>query len=118
MKKRILPKDREMISEALDIVMNTEDDEAAIAFLRDTLDDDYPDLDLGSMNLHEALDILQIGEDVPGKPGTPGKPIDATIDINKAFAELMELKERRAKQAKKTKKTRKTKKTKKTKKAR
>lgn len=59
--KKITPKSKEMIEEASDIIRNAEDDEAAIAFLKDTLEDDYPDLDLGRMNLHEAIDVLSNG---------------------------------------------------------
>lgn len=49
---------KEEVREAVDIIKNTEDDEAAIAFLQDTLTDDFPDLDLGRMDLHEAIEIL------------------------------------------------------------
>lgn len=49
-------KSKEVIDEARDIVLNTEDDEAAIQFLRETLGDDYPDLDIN--DLHAASEIL------------------------------------------------------------
>lgn len=61
-RKRLVPKSREIIKEAVDIIKNTENDEAAISFLRDTLEDDYPNLDLGRMNLHEAVNSLNVKE--------------------------------------------------------
>lgn len=63
MGNRINPNSKEMIKEALDIIKNTEDDEAAVAFLSDTLSDNFPDLDLGRMDLHEAIEVLG-GEEV------------------------------------------------------
>ena len=56
--KRLKPKSKEYIQEAVDIIMNTEDDDAALAFLKDTLEDDFPDLELGTMDLHEAIKVL------------------------------------------------------------
>lgn len=58
MSRRIKPKSRESIQEAVDIIANSHDDESAIDFLRDTLEDDFPDLDLGRMDLHEAIGVL------------------------------------------------------------
>lgn len=60
---RLKPKSKELIKEAADIVINSDSDEAAIQFLRETLDDDFPDLELGSMNLHEAIKVLGTDED-------------------------------------------------------
>lgn len=57
--KKIQPKSKEMIREAADIIINSDDDAAAIGFLRDTLDDDFPDLELGSMDLHDAIKVLE-----------------------------------------------------------
>lgn len=57
-KKKFQMKSKDVIREATDIVVNTEDDKAAIGFLRETLPDDYPDMDLTQMNLHEATDLL------------------------------------------------------------
>lgn len=56
--KKIQPKSKEMIREAADIIINSDDDAAAVGFLRDTLDDDFPDLELGSMDLHDAIKVL------------------------------------------------------------
>lgn len=61
--RRLKPKSKELIEEAADIVINSESDEAAIQFLRETLDDDFPDLELGSMDLHEAIKVLGADED-------------------------------------------------------
>lgn len=63
MDRKLTPKSREYIQEAVDIIRNTEDDEAAIAFLKETLEDDYPDLDLGRMDLHEAIAVLGGGKE-------------------------------------------------------
>lgn len=60
---RLKPKSKELIKEAADIVINSDSDEAAIQFLRETLDDDFPDLELGSMDLHEAIKVLGTDED-------------------------------------------------------
>lgn len=60
---RLKPKSKELIREAADIVINSDNDEAAIQFLRETLDDDFPDLELGSMDLHEAIKVLGTDDD-------------------------------------------------------
>lgn len=60
---RLKPKSKELIKEAADIVINSDNDEAAIQFLRETLDDDFPDLELGSMDLHEAIKVLGTDDD-------------------------------------------------------
>lgn len=60
---RLKPKSKELVKEAADIVINSDDDEAAVQFLRETLDDDFPDLELGSMDLHEATKVLGTSED-------------------------------------------------------
>lgn len=57
-KGRLKPKSKEYIQEAVDIVMNTENDDAALSFLKETLDNDFPDLELGKMDLHEAIKVL------------------------------------------------------------
>lgn len=58
-------KTKEQLKEIADIVKNSETDEAALAFLQETLEDDFPDLDLGKMDLHEASKVL--GGDEPEK---------------------------------------------------
>lgn len=58
MKKRMKSKSREKMLEIADIVKNSETDEAALEFLKDALEDDFPDLDLGRMDLHEASEVL------------------------------------------------------------
>lgn len=58
---------KEAIKEAVDIIRNTEDDEAAMIFLRETLGDNYPELDLGRMDLHEAIEVLGGGEENPSQ---------------------------------------------------
>lgn len=57
-RKKFQAKSKEVIREATDIVANTEDDKAAIGFLRETLSDDFPEMDLTKMDLHEATDFL------------------------------------------------------------
>lgn len=59
-RKEFKRKSREVVREATDIVLNTESDEAAVDFLRDTLGDDFSHMELGSMNLHEAIEVLGI----------------------------------------------------------
>ena len=81
MSKVFKPKSKEMIKEAADIVRNSQDDESAIEFLRDTLDDDFPDMELGSMDLHEAIKVLG-GEKVAGDK-------DAIRNLNKALSDFM-----------------------------
>jgi hypothetical protein len=82
MDKKIKPKSRKMIQEAVDIIRNAEDDEAALAFLQDTLVDDYPDLDLGRMDLHEAIEILNKRENNSGDK----RKIE---DLNKSLADFL-----------------------------
>ncbi len=82
MDKKIKPKSREMIQEAVDIIRNAEDDEAALAFLQDTLVDDYPDLDLGRMDLHEAIEILNKEKDNSGDKSK-------IEDLNKSLADFL-----------------------------
>lgn len=57
-KRRIKPKSKAYIKETTDIIENTHDDDLALQFLKDSLDDDYPDMDLASMDLHEAIKVL------------------------------------------------------------
>lgn len=80
-KMRLKPKSREMIKEAADIVRNSEDDGAAIAFLQQTLDDDFPDLELGSMDLHEAIKVLGKDEQVGDRK--------ALENLNQALGDFM-----------------------------
>ena len=49
-KRRIKPKSKAYIKETTDIIENTHDDDLALQFLKDSLDDDYPDMDLASMD--------------------------------------------------------------------
>lgn len=81
MKKKIVPKSKSVVKEAADIVINSDDDSAAIEFLRDTLEDDFPDLDLGRMDLHEAIQVLG-GDEVTPKKKDKAKGFD---NINKAL---------------------------------
>lgn len=80
-KQRFKPKSREMIREAADIVRNSQDDDAAIEFLRDTLDDDFPDMELGTMDLHEAIKVLD-GEEAAGDK-------EAIRNLNEALGDFM-----------------------------
>ena len=57
-KKKIVPKSKDYIEDISDIILNAESDDAAIAFLQDSIIDDFPDLELGSMDLHEASKVL------------------------------------------------------------
>lgn len=98
-KSGIQPKSKELIKEAVDIVRNTEDDDAAIAFLKDTLTDDYPDLDLGRMNLHEAIAIL----DSP-KTKKKTKNMEVIEDLNKSLGKFIDAQEEKLNKVKSKKK--------------
>lgn len=103
MKRKLNPKPKEMIQDAVDIVLNTEDDKAAVAFLKDTLVDDYPDLDLGSMDLHEASKVLD-------KEGEHNETVNPE-DLLKAVEEFMKSRDNKENTKKKrNKRTRKKKK--------
>lgn len=106
-KKKFQLKSKEYIKETTDIIQNTEDDEAALAFLKDTLIDDYPDLDLGKMDLHEAIDVL----DKRKKKSASKKLVE---DLNKSLGDFIENQESKMKTRKKVKKV--VKKTKRTRK--
>lgn len=77
------PKSKQVIKEATDIVLNTETDDAAIDFLRDTLEDDFPDLDLGRMDLHKAIEVLGKNEN---KKTSNMKNIE---NLNKTLSKFM-----------------------------
>lgn len=97
MMSRIKPKSKESIKEAVDIVLNTQDDDSAIEFLRDTLEDDFPDLDLGSMDLHEAIKNIGAEEE------KYGGNVEKAGNLSQALSEFMKSK----KKEKSTKRTRK-----------
>lgn len=80
--KKIQPKSKEMIREAADIIINSDDDSAAVGFLRDTLDDDFPDLELGSMNLHDAIKVLDGSQETSSRK----KGVE---NLNRAFESFM-----------------------------
>ena len=100
MKKKIVPKDKEMIAEVVDIVRNTEDDAAAIEFLRDTLEDDFPDLELGSMDLHEAIKVL--GGNEKAKKKSIGR--QAAENLNDSLGEFLSTQQKKTKRKRKSKK--------------
>lgn len=86
-KNRIKPKDKDVVREAADIVRNSESDELALAFLQDTLEDDFPDLDLARMDLHEA--IKGLGGKQEGKPPKGSKSV--IEDLNKSLGDFIEI---------------------------
>lgn len=86
-KGKLKPKSRELVQEAADIVRNSEDDQAAISFLQDTLEDDYPDMELGSMDLHEAIKTLGFGEEKGKVTGAGNR--DAIENLSKALGSFM-----------------------------
>ena len=105
--KTIKPKSKEMIKEATDIVQNTESDESAISFLKETLDDDFPDLDLGRMDLHEAIEVLGKKENKKDNKKGNMKTIE---NLNKSLGNFIDKVENQAnvkKKARKRKKRRK-----------
>lgn len=100
MKKKVVPKDKEMIAEVVDIVRNTEDDAAAIEFLRDTLEDDFPDLELGSMDLHEAIKVL--GGNEKTKKKSVGR--QAAENLNDSLGEFLSTQQKKTERKRKPKK--------------
>lgn len=104
-RRKVQPKSKEYVRETLDIVQNTEDDEAALDFLKTTLDDDYPDLDLGSMDLHEAIKTLD-----PEKEKSKGR--QTLEDLNNSLTQFIasQEKEKKKKSKKKTRKRKRRKK--------
>ena len=101
--KTIKPKSKEMIKEAVDIIHNTEDDEAAISFLKETLIDDFPDLDLGRMDLHEAIEVLGKKEDKKDKTKGNMKTIE---NLNKSLGDFIDKVENQTKKSTKKRKKR------------
>jgi len=98
----------QMIKEADDIIRNTLDDENAVAFMQETWIDDFPDLDLGRMDLHEAVDELE--HKLTKKKLNTGQK--AIYDLNRSLDKFIEKHDKaRAKaDAKRRKQKRKTKK--------
>lgn len=60
---RLKTKPIEKMKELADIVKNSETDEIALEFLKDSWEDDFPDLDLGRENLHLASEVLNKDRD-------------------------------------------------------
>lgn len=81
MKNRIKPKSKKMVNEAVDIILNTDDDSSAVSFLQDTLEDDFPDLDLGKMDLHEAIGVLGGDEPEEKKKKTGFENINKALEM-------------------------------------
>lgn len=102
-KTKFKHKSKDMIDEALDIVKNTEDDDSAIKFLRETLNDDFPDLDLGRMDLHEAIEKLNYKEDKENKSHSQ-KVIE---DLNKSLGDFLDIQEKKLNAVKKKQETKK-----------
>lgn len=99
-KEKFKYKTKEQLKEIADIVKNSETDEAALAFLQDTLEDDFPELDLGKMDLHEASKVL--GESEPKKK-TKGSLIE---NLNASLGEFIDKQEENYNKRKKTKRKR------------
>lgn len=116
MKKKVQAKDKAFIKDAEDIILNDIEDETALKHLSEIWIDDFPELDLGTMDLHEAIETI-------GENKKKSKAIKTIEDLNKSLGEFIEMQEKKAKKAekakagKKTKSTKKAKSTKKTKKS-
>lgn len=89
-------KSKDIIKEATDIVLNTEDDNAAIAFLKDTLEDDFPGMDLGRMDLHKAIEVLDTGKN-------KSKNMKVIEDLNKSLGKFINKAESKSKKVVKKK---------------
>ena len=59
-KKKITARSKEVVNEAKDIIINSETNEDVVNFLRETLEDDFPELDISKTSLHEATDLLSV----------------------------------------------------------
>jgi len=96
-KKKIVPKSKEYIEDISDIILNAESDDAAIAFLKDSIIDDFPDLDLGSMDLHEASKVLS---DTNRK-----KRKGPVVGLNEALGKFIEDQQRKKNEREKAKRS-------------
>lgn len=106
---KIKTKSKAVISEAVDIIKNSENDKDAIAFLRDTLEDDFPDMDLGRMDLHQAIDELDFSLERRKK----SKSVRAIEDLNKSLGDFLDKQEKKVNEIKKKASAKKKKSTKK-----
>lgn len=61
-RRTVLPRSKKVVKEASDIILNTEDDKDAVHYLRETLTDDFPEIDISKMSLHEASEVLNDGQ--------------------------------------------------------
>ena len=104
-KKRFSPKSKAYIRETSDIVNNTENDQDALEFLKDTLEDDFPELELGSIDLHEAIKVLGAEEKKSGSK-------QVVEDLNRSLTSFIDSQSKpKTKSKVKSKKRRKKKKT-------
>lgn len=101
-RRRLEPKSKEFMKEVSDIVKNAENDEAALAFLQDTLDDDFPGMELGSMNLHEATKVLGGSEPEPIKT----EKLNVVENLNKSLGDFIDKQESNHRKRQSSKKAR------------
>lgn len=105
-KKKFEFKNKDIINEALDIVENTEDDNQAMIFLKETVGDDYPDLDLGRMDLHEAI------KELSGKQSMVKSKSNSNMfeDLNASLGDFINVQEKNIAKIKKMSKKKRVKK--------
>ena len=90
MSKKIKAKPKKVIKEAEDIILTSIDDKTAIRYLKEIIEDDFPDLDLGRMNLHEALSALDEKE-LKNK----NKDLSVRENLNNALSSFIDTQETR-----------------------
>ena len=90
MSKKIKAKPKKVIKEAEDIILTSIDDKTAIRYLKEIIEDDFPDLDLGRMNLHEALSALDEKE-LKNK----NKDLSVRENLNNALGSFIDTQETR-----------------------
>lgn len=90
MSKKIKAKPKKIIKEAEDIILTSIDDKTAIRYLKEVIEDDFPDLDLGRMNLHDALSALDEKE-LKNKE----KDFSVVENLNNALGDFIDTQEAR-----------------------
>lgn len=97
MSNRTKAKPKKIVKEAEDIVINSVEDATAIRYLSEILEDDFPDLDLGRMDLHEALETF----DKKNANKNKSKSRKTIENLNNALGEFIDAQESKMNSTKK-----------------
>lgn len=98
-KTRLKTKSVEKMKELSDIIKNSETDEIALGFLKESWEDDFPDLDLGREDLHSASEVLIVENESPKR----NKSTEIEDDLNKEFKYFFKKKEDKKKRRRRRK---------------